>query len=104
MKIESTCFKNYKNGQKKKGSQRTYQPMTKRQKKRWEPFFKVMKAGKGKRSKKYKPEIYFLCFLKRKSPLRWSVGWGRSGSAMTAATAVATGDSSTNGGGNGPQQ
>jgi hypothetical protein len=67
-----------------------------------------MKAGKGKRSNKYKPAIYFLCFLKRKSPLRWSVGWGRSGSAMTAATAVATGDSSsdssTNGGNKGRQQ
>ena len=79
MQIESICFGNNKNGQKKKGSQKTYQPITKRKKKVFEPFFKVMTVRKGNRAHKDNPMTYFLRFLKKvplfmRVPLPWSVG------------------------------
>ena len=39
MQIESICFGNYKNVQKKKVSKKAYPPMTKRKLKKCEPFF-----------------------------------------------------------------
>ncbi len=69
MQRESICFGNYKNGQKKKGSQKTYQPITKRKKKVFETFFKVMTVRKDNRSHKDKPMTYFFAFPQKGTSL-----------------------------------
>ena len=60
MQSESTCFKNYKNGQKKKGSKKLTSPWQKGRKRCVSHFFKWWRRGKEKRSNKYKPAIYFF--------------------------------------------
>ena len=66
MQSESTCFKNYKNGQKKKGSQRTYQPMTKRKKKMCEPFFSY-EIREGEKSTQRQTCNLFFELLKKEA-------------------------------------
>ncbi len=77
MQSESTCFKNYRNGQKKKGSKKLTSPWQ-NGRKRCVSHFLSYEGREGGKITQIQTCNLFLCFLNRKIPLCWSFGWGRS--------------------------